>query len=69
LKCAHEFNALNEIPEALKAEPEGFYAGFAITLAPKKASEHGNLPDRLAQGGRFLGRLFLRQNVDRQRPV
>ena len=49
---AHMFDALDKLPDALKAEPEGFYTRFAVTFSSEEATEHGDLPDDLADGRR-----------------
>ena len=56
-------HSLDEIPQALHAQPEGFDAGFAVALSNEEAAEHGDLPDEFACCGRVLGNDFLRQNV------
>jgi hypothetical protein len=57
------FNALDEIPDALEAQPEGFHAGFAVALSSEEAAEHGDLADHRANRGRCFRDRFLGQNV------
>lgn len=46
-----------------EAEQEGFDAGFAVALAAEDATEHGDLPNYLAEAGRCAGRFFVCQDV------
>ena len=44
-------DSFDEIPDALKAEPEGFNARFAVALSAEESAEHGDPPDDVADGG------------------
>lgn len=45
MNLAHMLDALNEIPGALEAQPEGFHPGFSIAFSTKETAEHGDLAD------------------------
>ena len=53
----------DEIPDALKAKPKRLDAGFAVTFSGEEATEHGDLPDNLAQRGRCFRDGFLGEDV------
>lgn len=59
---SHIFDLLDEI-SAIEAQPEGFDAGFAVVFAPQETTQHGNLPNHLAQGGRCRRGRLLGQEV------
>lgn len=63
MKRPHMLDAIDEIPDALEAQPEGFNAGFAVALAPEKTAQHGDLADHLADRGRRLRDWLLGQNI------
>ncbi len=60
---SHMFDALDKIPDALKAEPDGFYTRFAVTFSSEEATEHGDLPDDLADGRRCFREGLLGEDV------
>jgi hypothetical protein len=54
---------IDEIPDALKAKPKRLDAGFAVRFSGEEATEHGDLPDNLAQRGCCSRDGFLGQDV------
>ena len=56
-------DAFDEIPDALKAEPEGFNARFAVALSSEEAAEHCDSPDDVVNGGRCFRDGFLGEDV------
>ena len=52
-------HSLDEIPQTLHAQPEGFDAGFAIAFAAEESATFGNQADELTQLRGFLGMGFL----------
>ncbi len=57
------FDALDEVSDALEAQPEGFYTRFAVTFSSEEAAEHGDAPDDLADGGRCFRDGLLGEDV------
>jgi hypothetical protein len=59
----HMLDPLDEIPDALEAQPEGFYVRFAVTFSSEEAAEHGDLPDDVANhAGTWLAGIMGRRN-------